>query len=97
MPMAKFRRHPDSEWPGYGPYLKPEHIEQLEYFGGNKFLVQAMVENQKGRIVVTLAHEDYQKFLKTVRNKFGNIFAETVNRVAREAILKWAAEAEESL
>lgn len=92
MLMAKYRRHPDSEWPGYGPLLKPEHIEQLEYFGDNEFFVRAMVENQKGRIIVTLEHEKYQKFLKAVRNKFGNIHAETVNGVAREAIMKWAEE-----
>lgn len=90
--MAKFRKHPDSEWPGYGPLLKPEHITQLEYFGGNEFLVKSMVENQKGRVIVTFEQEDYQKFLKAVRTKFGNIFAENVNQAAREAILKWAAE-----
>ncbi|MFX0198110.1 MAG: hypothetical protein ACFFCW_18480 [Candidatus Hodarchaeota archaeon] len=90
--MAKFRKHPDSEWPGFGPFLKPEHIRQLEYFGGNEHLVQSMVENQKGRIIVTLEHEDYQKFLKAVRSKHGDMFAETVNRVAREAVMKWTEE-----
>ena len=65
--MAKFRKHPDAEWPGFGPFLKAEHITELEYFGGNEFLVQSMVENQKGRVVITFDQEDYQKFLKTVR------------------------------
>ena len=90
--MAKFRKHPDSEWPGFGPNLKAEHITELEYFGGNEFLVKSMVENQKGRVVVTFDQEDYQKFLKAVRAKFGNIFAENVNQTAREAILKWVEE-----
>ena len=90
--MAKFRKHPDSEWPGFGPFLKAEHITELEYFGGNEFLVQSMVENQKGRVVVTFDQEDYQKFLKAVRAKFGNIFAENVNQAAREAIMKWVEE-----
>ena len=92
--MAKFKQHPDSEWPGYGPFLKAEHITQLEYFGGNEFLVQSMVENQKGRIIVTFEHEDYQKILKAVQTKFGNINAENVNRIAHEAILKWAEESD---
>ncbi len=93
--MAKFRKAPDGEWPGF-PYLKPEDVSQEHLNPHMKHLVEAWVENRKGRVVVKMEGENYQRFLAAVRKKHGNIWAKSVNGAALMAIEAWVKSVEEA-
>jgi hypothetical protein len=77
----------DSEWMAYFD-LKAEDIAH-QYFQNEKYMVEAMVADRMGRVVLLLPQEDYQKFLSAVRNRFGNIYASSVNGALVEAVQEW--------
>ena len=83
----KYRRQPSGEWLGY-PELKLEDIEH-ESFKFTKYVSQAMVDNRKGRVYILMEHDFYQRFLKAVRKKFGNISHVNVEKAALEAVKTW--------
>jgi len=85
--MAKFRKHPDGEWPGF-PGLKLEHVAH-EYFQLNKFTAISMVENLKARIIIKLDQEEIRDFLAAVAKKKGETSSMKVEEAAREAIKAW--------
>jgi len=77
----------DSEWMAYFD-LKAEDITH-QYFQKEGYMVVAMVADRMGRVVLLLPQEDYQKFLSVVRNRFGNIYASSVNGALVEAVQEW--------
>lgn len=83
----KYRKAPDGEWLGY-PELKIEDI-QHEAFQFTKYVSQSLVDNRKGRVHLLMEHEFYQRFLKAVRKKFGNITASNVHNAVLEAVKTW--------
>lgn len=87
MKMAKFRKHPDGEWPGF-PGLKIEDIDH-EYFQLNKWTAISMVENLKARIVVKLDKDEIREFLAAVARKKGDPSSLNVEKAAREALKAW--------
>jgi len=83
--MAKFRKHPSGEWPGF-PFLKREDISH-EYFKEHaKYVAQGLVENRKGHVTVKMDGEDYLRFLEAVRKKYGNIWSSNIDRAMQEAL-----------
>lgn len=85
--MAKFRKHPDGEWPGF-PGLKLEDISH-EYFQVNKWTALSMVDNLKARIVVKLDKDEVREFLTAVAKKKGDPSSQNVELAAREALKAW--------
>jgi hypothetical protein len=77
----------DSEWMAYFD-LKAKDIAH-QYFQNEKYMVEAMVADRMGRVVLLLPQEDYQEFLSVVRNRFGNIYASSVNGALVEAVQEW--------
>lgn len=80
----------DSEWMAYKD-LDEEDITH-EYFRNEKFMGEAMVADRMGRVVLLMSQEEYAKFLSTVRRRFGNIYASSVNGALVEAVREWMAE-----
>jgi hypothetical protein len=62
---------------------------QHEAFKFTKLIAQSMVDNRKGRVYLLMDHDLYQRFLKAVRKRFGNIFASSVEKAALEAVKAW--------
>ncbi|MFQ5978469.1 MAG: hypothetical protein ACE5OZ_10100 [Candidatus Heimdallarchaeota archaeon] len=85
--MAKFRKHPDGEWPGF-PGLKLEDIDH-EYFQINKWTALSMVDTLKARIVVKLDKDEIRDFMAAVAKKKGDTSALNVDEAAREALKAW--------
>ncbi len=85
--MAKFRKHPDGEWPGF-PGLKLEDIKQ-EYFQLNTLMALSIVESLKARIVVKLDKDEIRDFMAAVAKKKGDNSALNVEEAAREALKAW--------
>ncbi len=85
--MAKFRKHPDGEWPGYKD-LKLEDVEH-EYFQINKWTAISMVDNLKARIVIKLNNDEIREFLAAVAKKKGDASSIKAEEAAREAIKAW--------
>lgn len=83
----KYRRQPSGEWLGY-PELKLDDIEH-ESFKFTKYVSQAMVDNRKGRVHLLMEHDFYQRFIKAVRKKFGNISHVNVEKASLEAVKTW--------
>lgn len=83
----KYRKAPDGEWLGY-PDLRPENI-QHESFQETRHIVQALVDNRKGRIHLLLEQDAYQRFLKAVQKRFGNISVFNVEKAAQDAVNAW--------
>lgn len=77
----------DSEWMGYFD-LKEEDIAH-QYFKKERYMIDAMVADRMGRVVLLLSQDDYQKFLSAVRKRFGNIYASSVNGALVEAVQEW--------
>jgi hypothetical protein len=77
----------DSEWMAYFD-LKEEDITH-QYFQNEGHMVDAMVADRMGRVVLLLPQDDYQKFLSVVRKRFGNIYASSVNGALVEAVQEW--------
>ncbi len=90
--MAKFRKHPSGEWPFY-PRLKAEDITH-EYWQSKKMIFQSFINDRKGRVVVLMDGDKYDKFLETVRKRKGNIWASSVDAAMQEAIDDWIAKEE---
>lgn len=90
--MAKFRKHPTGEWPFY-PRLKEGDIEH-EYWTSKKMIHQAFINDRKGRVVVLMDGEKYDKFLEAVRKRKGNIWASSVEAAMQEAVDDWIAKEE---
>ncbi len=90
--MAKFRKHPTGEWPFY-PRLKEGDIEH-EYWTSKKMIHQAFINDRKGRVVVLMDGEKYDKFLEAVRKRKGNIWASSVDEAMQEAVDDWIAKEE---
>jgi len=84
---AKVRKAPSGEWLGY-PRLSLEEIEH-ESFKVAKQFAHFMVQNRKGRVYLLMDNELYQKFLETVRRKFGDVSASNVEKAALEAVKTW--------
>ncbi|TXT57470.1 MAG: hypothetical protein BAJATHORv1_10172 [Candidatus Thorarchaeota archaeon] len=85
--MAKYRDHPSGEWPFY-PRLKEGDIEH-EYWTSKKMAHQAFINDRKGRVVVLMDGEKYDKFLAKVKERKGNIWASSVDDAIHEAIDEW--------
>lgn len=85
--MAKFRKHPDGEWPGF-PGLKLEDISH-EYFRLNKWTAISMVDNLKARIVIKLDKDEVREFLAAVAKKKGDASSKNVELAAQEALKAW--------
>ena len=90
--MAKFRKHPTGEWPFY-PRLKEGDIDH-EYWTSKKMYHQAFLNDRKGRIVVLIDGDRYDKFLDKVKERKGNMWAATIDLVLHEAIDDWMAKEE---
>jgi hypothetical protein len=88
----KYRRQPSGEWLGF-PELRMEDIRH-EAFKFTKLIAQSMVNNRKGRVCLLMDHDLYQRFLKAVQKRFGNIFASNVEKAAFEAVKAWIEEVE---
>ncbi|MFX1510977.1 MAG: hypothetical protein ACFFCQ_00095 [Promethearchaeota archaeon] len=91
--MAKFRKHPDGEWPGF-PGLKVEDIPQ-EYWQNNKFLTLSMQENLKARIVVKFTVDEIREMMAVVEKRIGEASADNLEKAAKEAIITWMKEESE--
>jgi len=89
---TKYRKAPSGEWLGY-PTLSPDDIEH-ETFKLAKHFAQSLVQNRKGRINLLMDNDFYQKFLRAVKKKFGDISASNVDKAALEAVKAWVEEAE---
>jgi hypothetical protein len=77
----------DSEWMAYFDLKRSDITHQ--YFQNEKYMVEAMVADRMGRVVLLLPQEDYQKFLSVVRKRNGNIYASSVNGALVEAVQEW--------
>ena len=89
---AKYRKAPSGEWLGY-PTLRLDDIEH-ETFKLAKHFAQSLVQNRKGRVNLLMDNNFYQKFLRVVKKKFGDISASNVEKAALEAVKAWVKEAE---
>jgi len=89
---AKYRKAPSGEWLGY-PTLSLDDIEH-ETFKIAKHFAQFVVQNRKGRVYLLMDNDFYQKFLRAVKEKFGDISASNVDKAALEALKAWVKEAE---
>lgn len=85
--MTRFKKAPNGQWPGY-PHLRLEDIETLA-IQQNRYVAKALVNNRKGRVVLLMDQEVYQKFLKTVKERKGDISAQHVNESVIEAVQTW--------
>jgi len=83
----KYRRQPSGEWLGF-PELKLEDIEH-ESFKWTKNVSQALVDNRKGRVYLLMEHDLYNRFLRAVRKKLGNISHVNVEKATLEAVRAW--------
>jgi len=83
----KYRRQPSGEWLGF-PELKLEDIEH-ESFKWTKYTSLALVDNRKGRVYLMMGHDLYNRFLKAVKKKQGNISYVNVEKAALEAVKAW--------
>lgn len=90
--MAKFRKHPTGEWPFY-PRLKEGDIEH-EYWTSKKMIHQSFINDRKGRVVVLMDGEKYDKFLEAVKKRKGNMWASSVDEAMQEAVDDWIAKEE---
>jgi hypothetical protein len=84
---SKYRRQPSGEWLGF-PELKTDDIE-YETFKTTKYVTQSLINNRKGRVHILMEHNLYERFLNSVRKKFGNISATNVEKAALEAVGTW--------
>jgi hypothetical protein len=92
MSAPKYRKAPDGEWLGY-PDLRIEDI-QHESFQETKHIAQSLVDNRKGRTHLLMEHDSYQRFLKAVRKKYGNMSAFSVEKAVLDAVNAWTEGAE---
>jgi hypothetical protein len=88
--MAKFRKHPDGEWPGF-PGLKKEDIKQ-EYWQVNPWTALSMQENLKARIVVKFTVDEIRELKSVVEKRMGEASADNLEKAAKDAILAWMKE-----
>ncbi len=87
--MSKYKGYaPGSEFLAY-PTLEIDDIEYDFFRKESSSLGQSLVENKKGRIVIRWEFEFYQKFLKAVEKKYGNIWANNVEAAVRAAVEDW--------
>jgi hypothetical protein len=89
---AKIRKTPSGEWLGY-PRLGFEDIEHESFKIARQF-AESMVRNRKGRVYLLMDNDLYQKFLSTVRRRFGDISASNVEKAASKALKAWIKERE---
>ena len=89
---TKYRKAPSGEWLGY-PALSLDDIEH-ETFKIAKHFTQSLVQNRKGRVNLLMDNDFYQKFLRAVKKKFGDMSASNVDKAALEAVKAWVKEAE---
>jgi hypothetical protein len=85
--MPRYKKASDGQWPGY-PFLQLNDISTLS-IRQNQFIAKALVNNRKGRVVLLMDKEIYDRFLETVRERKGDISAQSVNEAAQEAIRDW--------
>ncbi len=89
---ANVRKAPRGEWLGY-PTLRLEDIEH-ESFKVAKQFSEFLVKNRMGRVYLLMDSDLYQRFLDTVRKKFGDISASGVDKAAMDAVRTWIEKAE---
>ncbi|MFW9986169.1 MAG: hypothetical protein ACFFDJ_06380 [Candidatus Odinarchaeota archaeon] len=85
--MPRYKKASDGQWPGY-PHLHINDIETLT-IRQNKYVAESLVNNRKGRVVLLLNQDIYQKFLTTVRERKGDISVRNVNDAVLEAVQAW--------
>jgi hypothetical protein len=85
--VKRYKKASDGQWPGY-PKLRLNDIETLT-IRQNQYVAESMVNNRKGRVVVLMESDEYEKFLETVQCRKGDIHARNVNESALEAIRAW--------
>ncbi len=85
--MTRYRKASDGQWPGY-PHLQLEDVE-TETIQQNRYVAASLVNNRKGRIVLLMDKDFFQKFLDAVSKRKGDISARHVNEAAVEAIKNW--------
>lgn len=85
--MTRYRKASDGQWPGY-PHLRLEDVE-TETIQQNRYVAASLINNRKGRIVLLMDKDFFQKFLDTVSKRKGDISARHVNEAAVEAIKNW--------
>lgn len=90
--MAKFRKHPTGAWPFY-PRLKEGDIEH-EYWTTKKMVHQSFINDRKGRVVVLMEGEKYDRFIEAVKAKKGNFWASSVDEAMQEAVDDYIAKEE---
>ena len=85
--MTRYKKASDGQWPGY-PHLRLNDISTLT-IRQNRFISEALVNNRKGRIILLMDETFHRKFLTTVRERKGNISAQSVNNAVVEAVKEW--------
>jgi hypothetical protein len=88
--MPRYKKASDGQWPGY-PQLHVNDIETL-MIRQNKHVAEALVNNRKGRVVVLMNQDIFQKFLSIVRKRKGDISERRVNEAVLEAVQAWMKE-----
>ncbi|MFX1561733.1 MAG: hypothetical protein ACFFDP_00300, partial [Promethearchaeota archaeon] len=78
--MTRYRKASDGQWPGY-PHLQLEDVE-TETIQQNRYVAASLVNNRKGRIVLLMDKDFFQKFLDAVNKRKGDISARHVNEAA---------------
>jgi hypothetical protein len=85
--MTRYRKAPDGQWPGF-PHLRPEDVE-TETIRQNRYVTESLANNRKGRVVLLMEKEFFQKFLDAVSKRKGDISARHINEAAVEAVKDW--------
>lgn len=85
--MTRYRKASDGQWPGF-PYLRLKDIE-TETIRQNRYVATSLVNNRKGRVVLLLDRDFFQKFLDAVSKRKGDISAQHVNEAVVEAVKDW--------
>jgi len=85
--MTRYRKASDGQWPGY-PHLRSEDVE-TDTIQQNRYVTASLVNNRKGRIVLLMDNDFFQKFLDAVSKRKGDISARHVNEAAVEAFKNW--------
>lgn len=83
----KYRKQPAGDWLGF-PDLKLDDIEH-ESFKFAKYVSQALVDNRKGKVYLSMEQDFYARLLQAVRKKFGNISYVNVDKAVLEAVKAW--------
>ncbi|MHA1167629.1 MAG: hypothetical protein ACTSP4_01910 [Candidatus Hodarchaeales archaeon] len=86
--MAKFRKQPDGEFPGF-PTLELDDIDH-ETFREGHYICLSLVNNRRGRVVLHFPVDEYKMLIEAVKNKKGSYSEENLTEACKEAVMSWA-------